>query len=414
MKLLWITTDYYPTMGTTTNLLKKLFFDGGLHTQAEELAVLTLKRSYDEPDEEVINGVRVYRATAWRFLKKQEIGAALRKNPLDAVSGAIKKARFRGQTAALVHEDTCRSVLRALRSIHAERFDVLVPVFGMFESVAAVMRFAGKTTQRVVLYQVDPCSTNMTYTDRQGELLAFERAMYQRASAVITTPIICQEQKELLPPELYQKLTAMELPLVAEPAARRAEELRANVPVCLFSGLIYAGIRDPRYTLRLFAPLVEADHAQLHLVGVRQEDLPEEFQALPVVCHGRVPLDRAQELMNGADVLVNIGNLMTNQVPSKIFDYVSLGKPIVNICKNRNCPTLPYLEHYPLALNLFEEEALLETQQARLAAFLREYGGRRLPFAQVAARFETCTPRHCADQMSGIFAQGMRGNGGMR
>lgn len=407
MKILFITTDFYPDMGTTSNLLRKLFFDGGLRPALGEVAVLTLRQRFDQPEEETVDGVRVFRATAWHYLKKQELKAALRKHPAAALGGFIKKIRAKGEADSFAHADTRNALVRMLKKIHAEQYDVLVPVFGMHDSVTAAMEFIEGSDQKMVIYQVDPYSTNMTRTETQEELLAFERRMYERAAAVLTTPIICDEQKALLPPELHRKLSAMEFPLVTEPAVTRAEDFLTDTPVCLFSGLIYAGIRDPRYTLRLFAPLLERE-AQLHLVGVRKEDLPEEHRALPAVCYGRVPLERAQELMNGADVLVNIGNLMTNQVPSKIFDYIALGKPIVNICKNRGCPTLPYLEHYPLALNLFEEEDLLEEQQARLAAFLRERAMKRLTFAEVAERFEASTPRHCAAQMASVFREAIQ------
>ena len=203
---------------------------------------------------------------------------------------------------------------------------------------------------------------------------------------------------------------AMEFPLISEPDRNCGEPFTETSAVsCLFSGNLYSDIRDPSYTLRLFEPLVQSGAAQLHFVGPRVTDLPQPVQAFPVVCHGRKTLSRAQEMMNQADVLVNIGNSVVNQVPSKIFDYLALGKPIINICKNRNCPTLPYFEKYPLALTLFEEDAILEQQQTQLAAFLQKHAKEQLPFAQVAELFATCTPAYCAKQMLTAFQHATEG-----
>ena len=48
------------------------------------------------------------------------------------------------------------------------------------------------------------------------------------------------------------------------------------------------------------------------------------------------------------------GNKVDNQVPSKIFDYISLGKPIINVYTSEKDPALEYLKQYPLALNISE------------------------------------------------------------
>ena len=413
MRVLYITTDAYPKIGTTTNLLKKLFFDGDLLGQLDEIAVLTMKQTYLDPDQEVIDGIKVLRTYDWVLFPKEDLKLALNSCWQDALKGFFSKAHTRLFPEKPVPEEFVESVLhkallRGLKKFHAENYDILVPVFGNYASISAVLEFTKKTNQRIVLYQVDPCSTNLAMSNDSKETrLAFEREMFSRAVAVLTTEIIQQEQKDLLPEHIWKKLIPMGLPLITEPTVRTGVSFPGenNSPVCLFSGLIYNGIRDPKHTLRLFAPLLRQGCAQLHLVGVKKEDLPEEFQNLPIVCYGRVPLDQAQEAMNGADVLVNIGNLMTNQVPSKIFDYISLGKPILNIYKNKDCPTLPYLENYPLVLNLYEDPALAYEQSSILAHFLQTVAGRRVPFSQAEELFETCTPKYCANQMLTTFQQ---------
>ena len=71
--------------------------------------------------------------------------------------------------------------------------------------------------------------------------------------------------------------------------------------------------------------------------------------------------DEAESILMSADILVNIGNSVSNQIPSKLFDYISTGKPILNIYKNKNCPSLEILSKYPDVLNVYEENALEES-----------------------------------------------------
>ena len=251
---------------------------------------------------------------------------------------------------------------------------------------------------KVILYQVDPCSTNWTRAKREYKKnVAFEKEIYKKADAIITMPVIYNDIQHLITAETKDKFYPMELPLISDPKVKFNETEKTGKIKCIFSGLIYAGIRDPLYTLKLFEKLINVEQVELHLVGVTKEELPVEFRESNIVCYGRVSAAEAQEVMNSADVLVNIGNLMNNQLPSKIFDYISLGKPIVNVCKNRDCPTLPYMEKYPLSLNLFEEEDLLELQIEKLAQFLEESKGKHLEFSEVEKLFETATPKYCAE-----------------
>ena len=43
----------------------------------------------------------------------------------------------------------------------------------------------------------------------------------------------------------------------------------------------------------------------------------------------------------------NISNKIDNQVPSKIFDYFSMGKAVLNLQKIENCPAREYFDSHP-------------------------------------------------------------------
>ena len=63
--------------------------------------------------------------------------------------------------------------------------------------------------------------------------------------------------------------------------------------------------------------------------------------------------DRILDAMNKSDILVNLGNTISNQLPSKLLDYASVKRPILNIIQMDDCPTIKYLEKYPKKINIF-------------------------------------------------------------
>ena len=401
MRALFITTDNYPIMGTTVNIFKKLFFDGNLTKKIDEVCVLTIKRNFDDKDVEVIDGIKIYRATWWPIIPmpghyKQLKGIDRIKVPF-AKLWHIVRYRWYRRGFSFLNESQINSLYRALVKFNADSFDYIIPIFGCHDAPAAVLKYRPKHA-KIVLYQVDPCSTNWTLDKRDyKKVLKFEIKMYRQATVVLTMPVIYNEVQHIIPEDCKCKFYPIELPLVTRPPQYKIEKSGDAKIKCVFSGLIYLGIRDPSYTLKLFKPLTKNGKVSLHMVGVKKEDLPESYRDMDVVCYGIVPADDAQSVINQADILINIGNLMTNQIPSKIFDYISQGKPIVNVCKHLDCPTLSYMEKYPLALNLIEDNSIFDKQLTLLSEFIDKNSQERVPFEIVEKLYENATPNYCAD-----------------
>ena len=95
---------------------------------------------------------------------------------------------------------------------------------------------------------------------------------------------------------------------------------------------------------------------------------------------------------------MNIGNKVLNQVPSKLFTYIATGKPIINLCTSRNCPTIPYLDKYPLSLNVFEDDILEARKQVE--SFIANSVGKRVAAEEIAHDFYECSAEYCANVMN--------------
>lgn len=410
MRVLFITTDAYPNFGTTVNILKKLFFDGRLEKKIDEICILTFKSTIDDSDYEIIDNIKIYRAMSW--LRMSIRGRYSQLSAINRLKVSFEKAwqrmkyhRYHHNSYPFIAKENIKALCREMRKINADSFDYIIPIFGCHDAPAAVLKYRPKHA-KILLYQVDPCSTNWTLDKKDyKKALRFEMNMYQHATAVLTMPVIYNEVQHIIPEDWKKKFYPIELPLVTRPPKYEIQKSEDSKIKCVFSGLIYLGIRDPSYTLKLFRTLTESGKASLHMVGVKKEELPEIYQDMDVICYGRVLADKAQQVMNEADVLVNIGNLMTNQIPSKIFDYASQGKPILNVCKNANCPTLPYMEKYPLALNLMEDDSQFDDQLARLKDFLETKSKERLSFEEVEKTFESATPAYCANWLCDLMNQ---------
>ena len=198
------------------------------------------------------------------------------------------------------------------------------------------------------------------------------------------------------------KLTAAEFPgIVRYEECESSVKFPAGKTNLLFAGNFYDKIRRPEYLLDLVDKM--PDNVCLNILGELycsvDADLAAHMERLKssgkLKLYGSVPAEQARAAMHGADILINLGNAIDNQLPSKIFEYFSTGKPVVHIQKIPDCPCLPYMERYQNALILSEADPAPVSAE-KLSVFCAAEKN-TLPFETVQARFADCTIGYVAD-----------------
>ena len=85
--------------------------------------------------------------------------------------------------------------------------------------------------------------------------------------------------------------------------------------------------------------------------------LPKEKSLEGLRLHGQIPKTNVVDAMKRADILVNCGNITDYQLPSKIYEYMATGKPIINFVLNPKDTSVHAMKNYPSVLNVLAEEA---------------------------------------------------------
>jgi len=210
---------------------------------------------------------------------------------------------------------------------------------------------------------------------------SMERAVFRKSDAVVVTTEPTLTTYAALFPESASKIHVIP-PLAtnsqgndkAGPLWQGRDKIRL-----LYVGTLYHGIRNPGFLLQLFRKLLEtglSERVELHFVG-RLHDSETYFEPYRslighnIFLHGLVDHDRARRAMKEADVLVNIGNNTPYQLPSKIVEYASAGKPILNLIKSDRDSSVSFLRPHPASLSLFEDASSLTHQKLQeISAFL--------------------------------------------
>lgn len=148
----------------------------------------------------------------------------------------------------------------------------------------------------------------------------------------------------------------------------------------VFVGTLYRDLRSPEPLLRLFDALLRTEAGsglELHFVGIMNgcEDVLAPYQHLMddrIFLHGTVPRERALRAMHDADVLVNLGNASGYQLPSKVVEYASTGRPVLNLAGAEHDVSVDFFSTYPVALQLPHDDDGGPQTVARVAGFLAQ------------------------------------------
>jgi hypothetical protein len=187
-------------------------------------------------------------------------------------------------------------------------------------------------------------------------------------------------------------------------AAESAIEFDSGYINILFGGVVADSFRSPEYALKVLSSLFDrGEKVRIYFMGTNNSAVLDEYMVKypqNVFFKEKVSADIALVTMEKADVLFNISNKIDNQVPSKIFDYFAMGKPILNLQRIENCPAAEYFAKYPLVYNLQEWKS---ADVAELKEFLENAKGRDVDFATVKELYKTATVEYVAESMLDCF-----------
>lgn len=151
----------------------------------------------------------------------------------------------------------------------------------------------------------------------------------------------------------------------------------------IYAGRLYRVIRNPEYMLSLFSQL---DYITLDMYVFQHEcdDIIQKYLSEKISLYGVADRKRYEQMIcNEYDILVNIGNNSHIYAPSKIFELLSTGRPIVNFYYYKDTQ-YNVIERYPLGINIGKDD---KDALHKLDVFCKSMKGKQLDFSEVEKIF---------------------------
>lgn len=199
----------------------------------------------------------------------------------------------------------------------------------------------------VGMYRKNTCLRNLT---------SYAAACFEhRAIAELDGAIFLSSSRALVERNhsaLLGKIQFTDVPLLSEDRVVYKCDIHADRVVnILYAGTLANPDRNPSDFISLVRSVFDPGEVHLHFAG-DAAGLLDGYDDIDKL--GFLPPPECDIQMRQSDILLSIGNMDPNLIPSKLFKYMSIGKPIIHLKRGERDSCLPYLARYPLALVLDE------------------------------------------------------------
>lgn len=255
----------------------------------------------------------------------------------------------------------CKAALSIVKNNHV---DAVVPVYNSIDALIAGC-YVKKMRKELLLvpYYLDSliggqCPSFMTESKRFKKACNVEKKVMEYADFAIMMNSARRKYSMLSSkPEYLKKIIFLDLPMLqmdegdggAGDVGAKLEPGKLNF---LFMGSMPRNIRSPLKLLQIFSEIQNAN-CRLYLVGMTdyESEIIDAIQKDHRIKYiGPVSHNDARQYMREANFLINLGNTLPYMVPSKIFEYMSMCKPIISVKAITDDPSDEYLKKYPYSL----------------------------------------------------------------
>ena len=408
-RILVLIAEFYPYRNATANCIINICERLKAIDDRFLFDVLCFKTNADDPNESVYGVFNIKRVTKLSLLDKNSYFDYVQRSKELFVSKGFKKILF--LLAKIGHKVFQRFSLKPWRSVYKSfykrlfslcrknEYDNVIAVSGNYSVAysAALFKHNDNHIMNLTIYLTDPLIGNPLFAHKSKQRIKKDfDFICNMSDRLVVTPVIYEELRD------KTKSIPIEFPSFFE----HEEYINSPKNVVfnkktinfLYTGTFYPRIRDPWYLMELVKNL--DDRYVLHICGTIGRHFYRKYRSFieqgRLIIHNNLPQQELYNAICDCDFLVNIGNSTNSMLPSKLISYISSGKPIINIVKIKNCPTMEYLSNYSEHVNLFEYEPISFGLSSLKAFLSREH--KRINKDIIFSTYRHCTTEFITSQ----------------
>ncbi len=409
MKITILCGNYYPNFSAVGLCAARI---AEYLAQTNDVTVLSVTDNTDSKQDLMNNGVHILKCVPSLEKKRKQSREKFKKFAFlnEFISRFYKLRRMLSVVLGKysIRSDYMKAYAKLLKKVPDT--DAIIAFCMPVEAVYAASKFKTVTNKNIkLLYMLydgfaDARTTHYFKTNKKIKFKAHISLEKQILNCADKIFYVHQNDEHLhkYHPEFLFKSEEIEHPSVVQ--IKDSECSKENIFDFEKTHFVYGGglkrnYIDPSYFIKLLSSFPDFKlHIYTNDAAITQfEDIQKAYQNY-VEFKPWVPADKMGCILTSANFLVNFATSDGHQISSKIFDYISRGKPIIHFYKAEHDGNLVYLRKYPLALCINENMPLEENVEI-IKNWCRNNKYAHLNFEEVSATFEDCTPQFIGNRM---------------
>lgn len=364
-KILCMVDKYFPDSSANTICCKHVM--DCLKKKGYQVDVLTVKQSANDNSWEIQDNTNIIKLENYQSKFLRFFGKYFKANKWNEVPSFVRKAMgalqslkgiFRAKTNYVALDSLSYSNIYKQITRVEKKYDIIISFCMPFTwNVIAYQMLKKGLADRWYPILLDAYVYNKTLKPSKiNYRKKLENKFLSKANFVFVADGTIEENlRQGYIPEFSNKLLQIHLPVLTKliEVKTKKKEKKSNT-ILVYTGLFYEKIRNPEKMLDILSQLEKEN--EIRLFGDGCEDViskkKELFKGGNLFVGGRISHKQCLEEIDEADILINLGNVVTNQMPSKIFEYISYGKPIINFYFTEEDMCLKVFDKYPLVFSI--------------------------------------------------------------
>lgn len=289
-------------------------------------------------------------------------------------------------------------------------YDTVIGVTNPMESADVLVKVKQEFPQiKCIFYEVDPVSnrykTPKNMLEKCWRVVAtnWELYIYKRVDLIVHMETHRQHFSKNRYNQFSNKSRYLDIPCLYISNYYQSSIHSFSIPIKLmYSGAFYKGLREPYDLFRLLKALSINLDLEITVFARKGGSLFREsdYFGLPnIKFENPIPQEILDMQISQYDILLSVGNMHSDFLPSKIFSYMGTGKPIIHIYSDKEDVALTYLSRYKRALLIFSEDKI-DLQVEKVLLFINKIQNHEiLDFDTILKEFCTNTPEYSAKKI---------------
>lgn len=335
----------------------------------------------NEAEQEIIDGIKVYRVEpslhTKLIIRYQKHASVKNKITMEMILNARRVKNLlnikKYPRTELRREKMILSILEKLPEV-----DLIIAVFRPFDGIGAAIAYKKKYPAcKICGYFLDSLNDSVPHGMNPKiyrRIIADNEKKYLEKMDIILKPE--SDKKYYDKSNWHKKIKYAKFPVFVKASPSEQYPFPKEEISLVFAGTLSSSYRSPIYLLKVLERLYQKNN-KIHLHFFGTYDNPAELNHWEkeymdfFTYHGSISFEQSRSVLASADILVNITNKGMDMVPSKIYELMAQGKPILNVRSNKEDICEKYFGVYPLLCNVDGVEMNIAEDAAKVERFFK-------------------------------------------